>query len=406
MSFEYFMYQKIAYNTYGSFSKFIIRICTIAVTLSVAAMIISTCLMDGFQFEIKSKVSNFWAHIHIKPYSLTRSMGENPIGADPVLLHNLKKAKGVRNVQMVAYKGGIINTADAFEGTVLRGISREGMGELAQFIVAGTMIHAYSDSAMDNEILVSKRIADKLQLKLNQKLILSFMGNQIQRRKFVISGFFNTGIESFDNQYAIVNLEAIQRMNRWSADSIHSYEVFLSDDAEQKETKATISKIVENPDLETISIQDIRPDIYDWLTLQRTNEAIILIILFFVAAMNMATALLILILERTNMIGILKALGAGNKSIYKIFMIQSFYILSKGIIWGNLLGIGLCLVQYKWHVVTLPEESYYMSYAPIYFNIFKLALISLATIAFSMLLMILPVRLVGKISPIKVIEYK
>ncbi|MBK7957930.1 MAG: FtsX-like permease family protein [Bacteroidetes bacterium] len=159
-----------------------------------------------------------------------------------------------------------------------------------------------------------------------------------------------------------------------------------------------IEKVVVNPDLETISIQDIRPDIYDWLNLQRTNEIIILVILFFVAAMNMATALLILILERTNMIGILKALGAGNKSIYKIFMIQSFYILSKGIIWGNIIGLGLCLLQAKFHIVTLPEESYYMSYAPIYFNYTKLGLISFSTIAFSMLLMILPVRLVGKIS--------
>ncbi|MBK7957929.1 MAG: ABC transporter permease [Bacteroidetes bacterium] len=234
MNFEYFMYQKIAHNTYGSFSKFIIRICTAAVTLSVAAMIISTCLMDGFQFEIKSKVSNFWAHIHIKPYSLTRSMGENPISADSTLLRRLKETKGVRNVQMVAYKGGIINTAEAFEGTVLRGVSREGMGELSKFIVSGSMIHAFSDTGRSNEILISRRIGDKLQLKLNQSLILSFMGNQIQRRKFVISGFFNTGIESFDNQYTIVNIEAIQKINRWSADSIHAYEVFIGEDMAQK----------------------------------------------------------------------------------------------------------------------------------------------------------------------------
>lgn len=435
MNLEFFIVRKIAFSGRKSFSAFIIRIAIAAVALSLSTMIITTSMVNGFQKEIRKKVLSFWSHLEIVPFSLSNSLQETGVSVHQDFYIHPEMIPEARHIQVTALKGGLLKTGDDFEGIVLKGVGKDfDWNNLASYLKQGTTLQTGTGSSF-RQILISKATADRLQVALNDKVIVSFMGSSIRSRPFTIQGIFETGLEEFDKRYALVDIGIIQELNHWGSDTVGGFEIFLKQEQLFKsrarsylltmfgsllseEQFAELSRDplevigervysrINNPRLDVQTIKSISPGIFDWLDLQTMNELIILTLMIIVAAINMITALLILILERTNMIGIMKALGADNISIRKIFLYYSAVIIGLGLLIGNVFGIGLCLLQQQFHFITLPQESYYLSYAPVHIDWTWIVLMNIATILFTILLLIIPSLLVSKITPVKAIRFQ
>lgn len=428
--------RKIAFSGKKSFSSFIIAIAITAVTLSLATMIIATSMVNGFQKEIRHKVLSFWSHLQIVPYSLSNSLQEEGVYRYQDFYKDKNLIPEARHIQVTALKGGLLKTDEDFEGVVLKGVGKDfDWKNFEPYLKQGEKINAESGEDAQKDILISKATADRLQLKLKDKLIVSFMGNRIRERRFYVKGIYETGLEDFDKKYALVDISVIQDLNHWGPDSVGGFEIFLKDEnlfksrlkayylalfgggmdeeALAEAAKDPIEKIgdevntrINNPELDVENIKTLSPGIFDWLDLQTMNEMIILILMIVVAAINMITALLILILERTNMIGIMKALGANNLSVRRIFLYYSAVIIGVGLLIGNIAGIGICLVQSHFHLLTLPQESYYLSYAPVEMNWWWILAINAGTIITTLVLLLLPSMLISRISPVKAIRFE
>ena len=405
----------------------------IAIALSLSIMIIASSLVNGFQKEIEKKIFGFWSHIHIQPYSIQKNISQNAVSKS--LKPDLSYNKNIVHIQNNGSCGALIKTKEEFQGIILRGADSDFYwNEFSPFIIEGKALYPKKDG--ENEpILISKNTANTLNIKLNDKIILNFMSVPINMKQCVVCGIFNSGLEEYDKQFAFVNMNIIQEQNNWGQDSVGGFEIFLktkvinhsklknyymvlgspfmSDEYYQSLLKdgiddevKNISNVVSAPNLEVVSIRELEPNIFDWLLMQSSTEVIILTIMFIVAILNLATALLILILERTNMIGILKSLGASNHFIRMIFMRQGANLIIKGLIIGNIIGIGLCYIQEKFQLIKLPPESYYVSIAPVDIDliwILGLNIITFITCVFSLLI---PSILISKITPIKSIRFK
>ncbi|UPK71311.1 ABC transporter permease [Chitinophaga filiformis] len=410
MNLPFFIAKRIAFNRSSSFSKFIINIAIAATAISVAVMILAVALVNGFQEVIQQKIFSFWGHMHITEYQpnagpLTEQF---PFTMDSTTLAKLRQIKGINTINAYATKSAIIKAEKDLEGVIFKGVDRHyNWDHLQQFLQEGSVIH-YNDSSYAPEVLISARLAKELQLKLHDPLIIYFIqaqGQPPRARKLTISGIYKTGIEEYDKTYVLGDIELIRKLNNWEPGSIGGYEIFTDDYRNLKEIGTAAFDVI--PDQLFIrSIADIYPNIFAWLRLQNKNKLIILVIMSIVAAINMITAILILILERTNMVGILKALGLRNDRIEGIFMIQAAYIVITGIILGNILGIGLAILQQTTGLFKLPEESYYMSVAAISLNWLQVVLIDVGTLLLCVLVLILPSRIIRRITPVKAIQFK
>jgi len=435
MNFPFFIVKKIASNTEQSFSRFILKISVAAVALSIAVMIISTALISGFQQTISEKVFGFWAHIIVTPFSSADALDKNPVSRTNALYTNPENYKGIEHIQSVALKGGIIHTKDDFEGIVLKGIGKDFKKHpFTDYIVEGQLFDL-EENKSNKGILISKITANRLKAELGDKLIISFFENdsKVRKRSFQISGIYDSGIEEFDKQYAWIDIAVIQSLNKWSEDEVGGFEIFI-DDKDLFESKITTyaKKIASiflpaekayelqkdkldrigndlfysiDEDLYAQTIKEFKPDIFNWLALQNTNEIVILLVMLLVAAINMITALLILILERTQMIGILKALGSNNKQIRNIFIWNGVIIIGLGILIGNIVGVGLCLLQDATHLISLPQDSYYIDYAPVKIEWTWLLFLNIFTLIIGAVFLLLPAMLVNKIEAIKAIRF-
>ena len=435
MNLELFIVRKIAFSSRKSFSAFIIRIAIAAVALSLSTMIIATSLVNGFQKEIRNKVLSFWSHLEIVPFSLGSSLQEQAVYRYQDFYTDKKMIPEARHIQVTALKGGLLKTDDDFEGIVLKGVGDDfEWKNFEPYLKAGEKINVGTENSQ-RDILISKATADRLRLKVGDKLTVAFMGKSLRNRPFKVKGIYETGLEDFDKKYALVDIGAIQDLNHWGKDSVGGFEVFLKQqdlfksrgrayfltlfggllskemlEELRKDPLETIGEDVysriNNPKLDVQTIKSLNPGIFDWLDLQTMNELIILSLMLIVAAINMITALLILILERTNMIGIMKSLGANNVSISKIFLYYSAAIIGIGLLIGNVAGIGLCMIQKYFKVITLPQDSYYLSYAPVDINWSWTIAINLGTIIITLALLTLPSILISKISPVKAIRFE
>lgn len=403
--------------------------------LSLSTMIITTSMVNGFQKEIRNKVLSFWSHLEIVPFSLTNSLQEEGIYRYQDFYTDKKIIPEAQHIQVTALKGGLLKTNDEFEGIVLKGVGDDFQWKnMLPYLKQGEKINVGEENSQQ-QILISKATADRLMLKLGDKVVVSFMGRSIRNRPFKVRGVFETGMEEFDKKYAMVDIGVIQDLNNWGKDTVGGFEVFLKQedlfksrgrsyfltlfgaflskdkfDELKRDPLENIGESVysrmNNPKLDVQTIKSISPGIFDWLDLQTMNELIILSLMIIVAAINMITALLILILERTNMIGIMKALGADNISIRRIFLYYSAVIIGVGLLAGNVFGIGLCLIQQHFHLITLPQESYYLSYAPVDISWSWIATLNIGTVLFTLLLLVIPSMLVSKISPVKAIRFE
>ena len=435
MNLELFIVRKIAFNSRKSFSSFIIRIAIAAVALSLSTMIVATSLVNGFQKEIRNKVLGFWSHIEILPYSLSSSLQEQGVYRYQDFYKNKGLIPEIKHIQVTALKGGLLKTDEEFEGIALKGVGNDfDWSNFNGFIKSGSRIETGTEGSK-KEIIISKSTADRLQLKPGDKITVAFIGKSIRNRPFRVKGIYETGLDDFDRKYALVDIGVIQDLNNWGKDTVGGFEVFLkeqdlfksrgrayfltlfggllSKDAIEEMRQDPLEQIarevdakMNNPKLDVQTIKSMNPGIFDWLDLQTMNELIILSLMVIVAAINMITALLILILERTNMIGIMKALGANNVSIRRIFLYYSAVIIGIGLIIGNVVGVGLCLIQKYFHVIKLQQDSYYLSYAPVEINWNWIVILNVGTILITILLLILPSVLVSKISPVKAIRFE
>ena len=398
-------------------------------------MIISTSLINGFQQTISNKVFGFWSHIIVQPYGMLEDMSGKSISTDNAIYLTPEEFTGIKHIQKTALKGGIIHATEDFDGIVLKGVGKDfNWTAFKTYLKEGAIFEA-TEKKNNKSILISQTTADRLQLAVDDKLIISFFDekSQVRKRSFKVSGIFSSGIQEFDKQYALIDIGVIQYLNNWEPDEVGGFEVFvnndqlfnsklktyfiklfggfLPEDVLQDWGRDPLQKIGDeiyfeiDSDLKSETIRENRPELFNWLELQTINEIVILGIMLLVAAFNMITALLILILERTNMIGILKALGAGSKQLKGVFLINGSFIILTGILLGNFFGIGICILQDLTHFIKLPEESYYISYAPIKIDWLWVLILNIFTLLTSVLFLILPAILVSKIKPIKAIRF-
>jgi len=373
-------------------------------------MILATALVNGFQQVIQEKIFSFWGHIHVTQYQpnagpLTEQI---PFTEDTVLMQRLQQVPGVAAINAYATKSAILKADKDIEGIIFKGVDAQyNWQHLQRFLIAGRPIQ-YNDSSYAAEIIISRSIAKVLQLRLNDNVIVYFVqggGQPPRARKLTVTGIYKTGIEEYDKTYIIGDIGLVRRLNNWDAAGIGGYEVFVDDYRQMADIAWSIDPLIPQK-LFTRTIRDIYPNIFDWLQLQNKNEVIILVIMTIVAIINMITAILILILERTNMTGILKALGMRNWSVQKIFIYQAGYIVLAGLLLGNLLGLGIAFLQQATGFFKLPEESYYMSVAAIDLHWWEVALINVCTFAICICVLLIPSLIIRRITPVKAIQFK
>ncbi|MVT10929.1 ABC transporter permease [Chitinophaga tropicalis] len=410
MRLSLFVARRIAFNRSSSFSKFIINIAVIATAISVAVMILAVALVNGFQQVIQQKIFSFWGHIHITQYQpnagpLTEQV---PFQADSNMVRQLKQVKGIVAINAYATKSAIIKAEKDLEGVIFKGVDRNyNWNNIHQFLQQGSPIH-YNDSSYAPEVIISASLAKELQLKLNDPLIVYFIqraGQPPRARKLTVTGIYKTGIEEYDKTYIIGDLELIRKLNSWENGSVGGYEIFTNNFNNIQSIGTNAYEVVPEH-LFLRSIEEIYPNIFAWLRLQNKNEVIILVIMSIVAIINMITAILILILERTNMIGIIKALGMRNSRIQEIFIYQAGYIILAGLLLGDILGIGIAILQKTTGFFKLPEESYYMSVAAISLHWWEVALINIGVFIVCLLVLIIPSLVTRRITPVKAIQFK
>ena len=410
---EYFIYKKIRSGSISGkrFTGPILKVATAGIVLGMSVMIIALAVGNGFKKDIREKIIGFSSHIHIVNYDYNFSYETNPFIHDTALFESLKSVKGVTNIQRVATKPGLIKTDNEIQGAVIKGVAPEYDFSFLESIIVEGKIPEYSNDSTSNEVLISDDLATRFNLGVNDEILTYFFQEQIRVRRFRISGTFDSHMPEFDELFIIADIRHIQRLNNWDYNQVAGYEITI-DDYDQMDNVAfdifDITSMYVSEDgalLRVQTIRDTQPMIFDWLDLLNMNIAIIIILILLVAGFNMISGLLILILERTNMIGILKAIGARDWTLRKIFLYLSTEIAIRGLILGNIIGIGICWIQSRFHIVSLDPASYFIETVPIYLNPLHLILLNIGTIITVFLLMLGPSYLAARISPIKTINF-
>lgn len=371
-------------------------------------MLFSVATGVGLQKKIKEKISGFNGDIQISTYDTNNSkITVSPVDKNQDFYPDFPAIPNVKKVQVYATKAGIIRTPDEFEGVILKGVDTAyDWSFFNEYIVAGNK--PVIDDKVSNEVLISAKTAGRLKLKIGDSFHMFFVKDDPNKapnsRKFSVSGIFNSGFEEFDETFIIGDIKHIQRMNKWEADQVGGFEIFVHDFDKLKETGFEIYNSID-PSLNAFTTAEKFPAIFEWLSLFDTNIIVIIAIMILIAGINMITALLVLILERTQMIGVLKALGNHNWSIRKIFLYNAAFLIGKGMLWGNAIGIGLLLIQKYFGLITLDPETYYVNQAPVHLSAFSLLWINLGTLILCLLMLIIPSFIVSKISPVKAIKF-
>jgi len=388
-----------------SYGSLITKISILSIALGLAVMLLSVSVVTGFQSEIREKVIGFGAHFQITGFQQGGTAELLPISRDTTLVDDLMQLPGITHIQEFAAKTGIIKTQEEIHGVVMKGVGVDFDWDFfSEKMVAGSAI-ALSDTATTNQVVISKTIAEKLSLEVGDNFIMYFIQDPPAIRRFTISGIYETGLEELDRKIILGDIRHIQRLNQWTSDQIGGYEVLVES---YEEIFSMVGPIFDAVPFQynVQSIRELYPQIFDWLALLDMNVYVILFLMVLVAGINMITTLLIAVLEKTNLIGILKAIGGSNKLVRKVFLYNAAFVIVKGLIFGNLLGLTLSLLQLHFGIVTLPKESYYVSVVPINLNFLHFILINAGTFLICMFMLLLPSYIITRISPVKAIVYK
>ena len=379
-------------------------------------MIISVAIVTGFKSTIRNKVIGFGAHLQIVNYEINSSYEMSPIQKNLDCVPRIKKIEGIKHIQAFAIKSGIIKTKDKVQGVVIKGVGSDfDWSFFKENLVEGSTFTVNDDSAT-SKVLISQYFANLLNLKVGQHFTTSFIPKSttesIRYRVFTVSGIYCTNLEEFDKKMILADISHVQKLNNWDKNHIGGYEISINDFdqllplSDKVQDEVGYGFLPDGSKLKLQSITELNPQIFDWLSLIDMNVWVILILMILVAGMNMISGLLVIILEKTNMIGILKSLGARNVSIRKIFLYNAVFIVGWGMFWGNLLGIGICVLQYYLKIIPLDAQSYFISYVPINLHVTHLLFLNVGTIIATVLMLLLPSYIITGINPATAIKFE
>lgn len=390
-----------------------IRIATIGVAIGLAVMIVSVCVVLGFKHAIRDKVIGFGSHIQVAEYNALMGGDGRAVQMNDSVMSVLSHIQGVKHVQRFAYRQGILKTDDDFLGVMFKGVGPEFDSTFIHKNMVEGSIPRFSDKVSGNKLLVSKSMADKLHLKTGSRLFAYFIDyTGVRMRRFTISGVYQTNLTQYDNTICFTDLHAVAKLNGWPADVAGGAELTINNFEQLDDVERTvIAKVNRTTDhygntFASKTIKEVSPQIFSWLSLLDLNVWIILAIMMCVAAVTMISGLLIIILERTQMIGLLKALGAGNATVRHTFMWFSAFIIGRGLLWGNLVGLGLVALQYVTGLVKLDPATYYVSTVPVEVNLLYVVLLNIGTLIISLFVLIAPSYLISHIHPAKTMSYE
>lgn len=399
----------------NNLSHRIVNIALFGIVLGLVVLILSVAIVTGYKSEVGRKVIGFGSHLQIVNLDSNQSFETSPISQNQSFLNDLKSIDGIRHVQVFATKPGIIRTEDEIQGVVLKGIGPDFDWSFFQENKVEGEPFQVQDTIRSNKVWISKQMADLLKLKLGDDLYMFFIhaSEAIPRqRKFQLTGIYKTSLEEFDRMFVLVDINHIRKLNNWGNDEVSGFEILVNDFKQLQEQEKAVRNLLlrnTNPDepvLQVISVKEKYRHIFDWLSLLDMNVWVILILMVLVAGFNMVSSLLVIILERAQMIGILKAMGARNWSIRKVFLYFSGLLIVKALVIGNILGIGICLIQQYTHVLKLDPSSYYLEYVPINLTVWHVLLLNVGTVVITILMLLLPSYFITKVSPEKTIRFE
>lgn len=407
MNYTVFIARKLSSKTAGGFSPVIVKIATISVAMGVAVMLVSLAVLFGFKREIREKISGFAGHIQVTAFSQNQSLEPSPISVKQSFVPWPSQLGKVKSVEQYATKAGIIRTDEVIQGAILKGVGPDSKQTyIKQHLVEGKLFVAGRDSSNDS-VVISLSLSRLLKLKNGDALRMYFVGGNesVPRgRKFIIGGIYQTGLEEFDKLMVIGDIRQIRKLNGWEDDETGGYEIYLSDFDDMDKVARGLYNY-SGIELNVTTVKDRYPQLFDWLDVQDVNVLVILIMMTLVSVIAMISVLLVLILEHTRTIGVLRAMGARKSEIRRIFLLQSLKISLRGLLWGNLVGMLLIGVQYQWRLIGLPQESYYVSYVPVWIDILTWAVLNGATLMICTLFMVIPSYFASRIRPVEAIRF-
>ena len=396
------------------FSRSVISFALFGIAFGVMIMILSVAVVTGFKKEIRDKVIGFGSHIQLVNFDSNSSFETLPVSKNQPWLEQLNSIKGVKHVEVFATKPGIIKTDDEMTGMVLKGVGPDFDWQFFRDNLMSGSIFSVTDTASTDKVLISRQIASMLKLKVGDPMYCYFLNDQAtnqRMRKFHVEGIFQSSLEEFDRLFVLADIQQVRKLNNWQSDQVSGFEIAIDnfdqlDVLTRKVKKLTLHYSEQDSTiLRTVSITSKYPQIFDWLNLLDMNVWIILTLIILVAGFNMVSGLLILILERTSMIGTLKALGGTNRSIRKVFLYLALFLIGRGMLWGNIAGIGFCFIQSYFHLFRLDATSYYLQYVPINLKIGDILLLNAGTLVITLLMLLLPSWYVSRISPDRALRF-
>lgn len=389
-----------------------VLIATIGVAIGLAVMLVAVSVIIGFKSEVRDKIVGFGAHIQLINSNAARSFDTRPIAVTDSMMAALAADAEVERVQRYSTKPGMIKTADAFQGMVLKGIGPEyDTSFFRRHLIEGEFPQ-FSDSASSNRVVISKAMADKMRLKLGDKIDTYYIQDDVRARRLTVAGIYRTNFSEYDNLFLLTDLHLVNRLNRWQPDQVSGVELSLRDYGRLEETTYRIAdEVGRRPDPYgaaycALNVEQLNPQIFAWLDILDVNIWVILILMTGVAGFTMVSGLLILIIERTSMIGVLKSLGADNFTIRRLFLWLAVFLIGRGMLWGNAIGLGFYLVQSRFGLFRLDPETYYMDTVPVSFNLWIFLLLNVGTLLASVLMLLGPSFLITRIHPASSMRYE
>jgi len=394
-----------------SFSRPINVIAIIGIATGLAVMILAVSILTGFKQQIRDKVVGFGSHIQIMNFDSNISFETSPINDAQEFIPKIKDIPGIKHIEVFATKAGIIQTNEEIQGVVLKGIGSDFDWNYFRSNMVDGSVFTVTDTGRSDKVIISKKISDMLRLKTGDSFNMLFVQDPPRWRKFTISGIYETSLEEFDKIYVFCDIYHIKRLNGWDDNQVSGFEIFIDDfdqlDAMTIAVRDSIGYKLTEEDTK-FKVTNIRikyPQIFDWLNFQDVNVIIIIFLMLVVAGFNMISGLLILILEKTNMIGVLKALGSEDITIRRVFLYQAAYLIGKGLLWGNLIGIGLAYLQLKTEIISLDPSSYYIKTVPVNLELSHILLLNAGTMVAIIIMLLVPSQLISRITPVKAIRY-
>jgi len=414
MNLELFIAKKIHFSKEAGkqITPPAVRIAMIGIALGLAIMMLSIAIIVGFKKEVRNKVIGFGSHIQITNFDNNSSYETIPIAVSDSLLNWINAYDGIKHAERFATKQGILKTDTDFQGIVLKGVDENYDWTFFQKNLKEGVIPTISPDKSTTDIIISAYLCNRLNLKLGDSFLSYFIQENIKARRFHIAGIYDTGFLDYDKLFIITDIKQVQRLNEWSADQVSGIEIMVDDynrlDQVAEDIYFDMAKLQDKNGntFYTRSIKELNPMIFNWLEILDLNVIVILILMMAVAGFTMISGLIIIILERTNMIGILKALGQNNTSIRKIFLYISFFLIGKGMIWGNIIGLAICFIQSQFNVVKLDPSVYYVEAVPIDLSLSSFILLNIGTLAAAMLMMLGPSYVITKIDPARSIRFE